>query len=521
MSNFGNVQLNQIITDANYKSLGSISREQFDLVLERIQKELDSPLRIHATFPTANAVLNLSIAPIVLADGSSEALPPLSSQVFTIGASTVNFQTQATSGATFVVAWPASTVGQFRRCGLTLLTNGTIQITFSAEAASVGALENPGTVFTKGGIPLGYLDLQCTNVLGYFKTAGSATNIIENAGIFKFSTLSAGDVAGPDTVANTAIARFDGTTGKVIQGGTGTISTAGAVAGLTGLTSSGTATLSGALNLSSNTTNSQTGSSVNLTAATSNNIRLTGVGLTSIGGYAITTAGRRTLIINTLATPVNIINEDLSVTAANRIVTGTGSNITLGPGASIELIYNSTTARNQVIGAAGGSGGGGIPYANVFLSATGDGDATTLAQAVSLLPSGGGLIVVMDDVVVPSKVSIPSNTKILGRSKGIKFTINGAVGLELGESCVLEDIELITAGGNILVETLGDKNVIKKCRFIVPNNNANGVCIRVNSNYNHVGECEFIGVISPSLGKGIVYQAGTSDNTDSNNVFEV
>jgi len=192
MPNLGNVQLGQIVTDVGYKSLGSIAREEFDLVMSRIQAELDSPLRLHATHPVANAVLNLSIAPITLGDGAKRALPPVKSQVYTLPASTINFQTQATSGATFVITWPASIVGQFRRAGLSLLGNGTVQILFSAEAASVGALANPGTVFVKSGVALGYIDLQCTNVLGYFKTAGSATDIIENAAISRFSAGSGG-----------------------------------------------------------------------------------------------------------------------------------------------------------------------------------------------------------------------------------------------------------------------------------------------------------------------------------------
>lgn len=192
MPNFGNVQLDQIVTDLGYKSLGSLAREELNLVMDRIQRELDSPLRLHATFPVANAVLNLSIAPIVLGDGANKALPPVKSQVYTLAASTINFQTQATTGATFVITWPASIVGQFRRAGLSLLGNGTIQVLFSAEAASVGALANAGTVFVKSGVALGYIDLECTNILGYFKSAGAETNIIQNSSIYRFSAGSGG-----------------------------------------------------------------------------------------------------------------------------------------------------------------------------------------------------------------------------------------------------------------------------------------------------------------------------------------
>jgi len=157
-------------------------------------------------------------------------------------------------------------------------------------------------------------------------------------------------VTGPESSTNLAIARFNGTTGNLIQSGTGTITTAGAISGLTGLTSSGTATLSGGVSLSSNTANTQSGSNVNITTVTSVQIRLTNSSLTSIGGYSSTTSGRSTILINATGTPVTIINEDTTVTATNRIRTGNSSNITIENEASILLIYNATTGRHQVVG---------------------------------------------------------------------------------------------------------------------------------------------------------------------------
>lgn len=193
MSNYGNVQLNQIVTDEEYKVLGSNPRELFSLIMSRLDNELDSPLRLHATFPVADAKLNFTLAPIELADGAKRALPPIRSQVYTLPASSIDFQTQVTTGATFVVAWPATnTVGQFRRAGFSLLGDGSIQVLFSDEAASVGALANPGTVFVRSGIALGYIDLECTDILGYFKSAGSTSNVIENEAIFRFSAGSGG-----------------------------------------------------------------------------------------------------------------------------------------------------------------------------------------------------------------------------------------------------------------------------------------------------------------------------------------
>lgn len=54
-----------------------------------------------------------------------------------------------------------------------------------------------------------------------------------------------GDVDGPASSTDNAVARFDGTTGKLIQNSTVTISDAGALAGVTDLSLSGSITLSG------------------------------------------------------------------------------------------------------------------------------------------------------------------------------------------------------------------------------------------------------------------------------------
>ena len=158
--------------------------------------------------------------------------------------------------------------------------------------------------------------------------------------------------------ADNTIARYDGTTGKLIQNTGVLISDTNVMSNLTGITSSGTATLSGALHLSSNTTNSQTGDNVVITAATSNVIRLTGTTLNSIAGYAGVSNGRITYLINSSSTPVTILNNSSSAaTATNRIVTGTGGDVVLPSEASIQLLYNGTTQRHHIVGVTGSGGG--------------------------------------------------------------------------------------------------------------------------------------------------------------------
>jgi len=146
------------------------------------QKNLDDenlPVRLYAT-TTPDSNLNIEAQQIQRGDGAGVSVPALDGLVPSFVVSSIDFQAQTTSGGTFAIAFPASTVGLFRRVGLTLKNDGTMNVAFSAEAASVGALADPGTLFIVG-YHVGWIDLECTDVAGKFKTAGSATDIIENS----------------------------------------------------------------------------------------------------------------------------------------------------------------------------------------------------------------------------------------------------------------------------------------------------------------------------------------------------
>jgi hypothetical protein len=75
-------------------------------------------------------------------------------------------------------------------------------------------------------------------------TSGQAL-ITDGSGVLSWSTAASGDVYGPGSSTDNAVARFDSTTGKLIQNSVGILSDAGVLTGLTGLTSSGSITFSG------------------------------------------------------------------------------------------------------------------------------------------------------------------------------------------------------------------------------------------------------------------------------------
>jgi len=72
-------------------------------------------------------------------------------------------------------------------------TTNLVDTHFSTEQASVGALTNAGELLSSlSGIPVGWIDLRCTNTTGKYKTASSTTNVIENADIHRFSSGAGG-----------------------------------------------------------------------------------------------------------------------------------------------------------------------------------------------------------------------------------------------------------------------------------------------------------------------------------------
>jgi len=73
--------------------------------------------------------------------------------------------------------------------------------------------------------------------LYYKNSSGTVTLLASTSG-------ASGDVVGPASATDNALARFDLTTGKLIQNSVGILSDAGILTGLTGITSSGSITFS-------------------------------------------------------------------------------------------------------------------------------------------------------------------------------------------------------------------------------------------------------------------------------------
>lgn len=166
--------------------MGASANELLHNTIARIAKQTDAPVRLYAS-ATPDALLNIAANLIEMGDGAGKSTPPVDGLIGSFVATTVNMQTGAVSGGTVNMlaggsfALPASTLNYYRRLCLTLLSDGTLQANFSAESSSTGGLTNAGTLFAAmSGMPCGYIDLQCDDILGKYRTAGSSSAIIEN-----------------------------------------------------------------------------------------------------------------------------------------------------------------------------------------------------------------------------------------------------------------------------------------------------------------------------------------------------
>lgn len=106
--------------------------------------------------------------------------------------------------------------------------------------------------------------------------------------------------------------------------------------------------------------NNQDGTDVTLSAPTHVSVRLTNSALVNIAGITAGSSGQLLYLTNVSGVEVEIDNQNGAATAANRIITGTGSDLDLSDGASIVLKYDGTSSRWRIIGGSG-SGGGSNP----------------------------------------------------------------------------------------------------------------------------------------------------------------
>jgi len=191
----------------DFEQLGATSGSTLAQIVDKIDTDLNFPLKLAASFPTADSILNFSDSNIECADGSRKTITPIKKVVYSsISSLWVDFQAPAASRLSDPLTlddslWPTTTtLNNFSYACFTVTKYGKVQVQFTPESPSILTLQNPGLYFIKNGLPIGYLLLQATSTNGKFKTAGSVASIIENFGVYKFGSGGGGGGGSADVV---------------------------------------------------------------------------------------------------------------------------------------------------------------------------------------------------------------------------------------------------------------------------------------------------------------------------------
>ena len=163
------------------------------------QVDLDGPLALHATRPTANSLINITSNQVYSSNNNLLSISPIDDVLNVYTDTTIDFNTGLATGGTTggavltlsgTFTRPAVTVNRYVRLIFTYLsTLNSINTKFSSESLTQSGLQNPGILFASvDGVPLGYIDLISTGTGSYnFKSASSSGTTIENIDIVRFS----------------------------------------------------------------------------------------------------------------------------------------------------------------------------------------------------------------------------------------------------------------------------------------------------------------------------------------------
>ncbi|HRF28156.1 MAG TPA: carbohydrate binding domain-containing protein [Candidatus Saccharibacteria bacterium] len=162
---------------------------------------------------------------------------------------------------------------------------------------------------------------------------------------------------------------------------------------------------------------STTGSSDDVDFGTGVLFRLTGASTQTITGIANGVDGRVITLVNAASQAANINNEAAGSSASNRIITGTGSNISLPAGSSVSLVYDSGASRWRIIGAAGTSDS----YIQLQASTPGT------AQTGNFNISGTGIAATLQgntSVLTPLLDTVSAGTLNIGTTNATSISLN-------------------------------------------------------------------------------------------------
>ena len=147
--------------------------------------------------------------------------------------------------------------------------------------------------------------------------------------------------------------------------------------------------------------------------------RMTNASLASVVGVTAPTSGATLIILSNVTGSDIVIKNDTTATAANRIITGSGSNLTWSNGASLWLAYDSTSSRWRIIGGSG-SGSGATVYGST-------GSPRSVVAATGIVAASSHMSTTQTDQVIFTVSSVASAITAISANPQIEaHTVVGA-----------------------------------------------------------------------------------------------
>jgi hypothetical protein len=216
----------------------------------------------------------------------------------------------------------------------------------------------------------------------------------------------------------------------------------------------------GIINLSNNTKvlagidfvqsvdSSSTGSDQTVTYTTSS-VKFTNASLASIAGITGGRDGRVSVITNGTGATLVIKNQSGAPLAANRIITGTGADLSVADGASVIAIYDSNSSRWRVVGGSGAGGfatnGGGTRGTPTNVVAGTTITVANLKQSVIYVQGDSGHVTMTaNPQLTTSGIEEHNILVVRGRNDSQTVTLVNGNGLSLNGNCTLAADDSIT-----------------------------------------------------------------------------
>jgi hypothetical protein len=166
-------------------------------------------------------------------------------------------------------------------------------------------------------------------------------------------------------------------------------------------------------------------------------VRLTNAALVSVTGITAPTQAQKIVLINRTGVQIQLLND--SGTAANRILTGTGTDLDLAADAAVTLDYDLTTAKWQVVGGSGsGSGGGALQvFATENISAAGTVTAAAEQREFRRVQGNGAAVTANTTTPITAGTIEGQELILKGMSDTNTLTIENSGNVDLNGDVVL------------------------------------------------------------------------------------